>query len=138
MKSKEEFKLFVKSHPELISYVNNNEMTWQKFYELYSLYDEDDSAWNIYLKKDDSHINNGGSKNDYGNISSKMKEIPGIGDLFNVVKNIKPEVLQQNINSIQKFLGFISDFINDSGKGSENTKPRSIYTPRPTHKMFED
>ena len=38
MSNKEEFKLFVKSHPELIRYVKNGEMTWQKFYETYSLY----------------------------------------------------------------------------------------------------
>ena len=30
MSNKEEFKLFVKSHPELISFVKNGEMTWQK------------------------------------------------------------------------------------------------------------
>lgn len=35
MSNKEEFKLFVKSHPELIRYVKNGEMTWQKFYETY-------------------------------------------------------------------------------------------------------
>lgn len=136
MKSKSEFKEFVKLHPELIKYVKNNEMTWQKFYELYSLYDEDDSAWNTYLKKNNS---NDIEKNEIdNNFSSKMKDIPGIGELFNVFKNIKPEVLQQNINSIQKFLGFISDFIGDSNGDSKNNKTRNIYTPRPTHKMFED
>ena len=41
--SKENFKMFVRSHPELVHYVTNNQMTWQKFYELYNLYDEDDN-----------------------------------------------------------------------------------------------
>ena len=35
--SKEEFKGFVQKNPKLIEYVRNNEMTWQKFYELYDL-----------------------------------------------------------------------------------------------------
>ncbi len=130
MKSKEEFKIFVKSHPELISYVKSNDMTWQKFYELYSLYDEDDNAWSPYLK---NKINIVEEKSHF---TSKLKDIPGVGDMYRMVKNIKPEVLQQNINSIQKFLGFISDLVGESG--TDNNRQRNIYTPRPTHRMFED
>ena len=46
--SKESFKEFVKKRPELASYVEDNTMTWQKFYELYDLYGEDDSIWNDF------------------------------------------------------------------------------------------
>ena len=56
MSNKEEFKLFVKSHPELISFVKNGEMTWQKFYETYSLYGKDDNVWNKYFKKEENEI----------------------------------------------------------------------------------
>ena len=41
---KEKFKSYVKLHPELITFVKNNEMSWQKFYELYSLYGEDEKV----------------------------------------------------------------------------------------------
>ena len=37
----EEFKNFVRTKPELIKYVQNGKMTWQKFYELYDLYGTD-------------------------------------------------------------------------------------------------
>ena len=47
---KEEFKEFVKKNPKLISYVKSNEMSWQKFYELYDLYGEDENIWKDYLK----------------------------------------------------------------------------------------
>ena len=50
---KEEFKLFVGAHPELIKYVNNNEMTWQKFYDMYLLYGDKSEAWNDYFKKNE-------------------------------------------------------------------------------------
>ena len=43
--SKETFKAFVKQHPELAQYVRNQQMTWQKFYELYDLYGEDDQVF---------------------------------------------------------------------------------------------
>ena len=38
MSKLEEFKNFVKDNPKLINYVKNNEMTWQKFYEMYDIY----------------------------------------------------------------------------------------------------
>ena len=40
---KDDFKLLVKKNPELIKFVKNNEMTWQKFYEMYDLYGEEES-----------------------------------------------------------------------------------------------
>lgn len=129
MKSKEEFKSFVKLHPELIKFVKNGEMTWQKFYELYNLYDDNNEVWNEYFKSSNDNINirmnNSGANENYN-----------IGDIFNMFKNIKPEVLQQNINSIQKFLGFVQEFVGDSGKIKTPTK--KSYTPRPTKRMFED
>ena len=48
----EEFKNFVRTKPELIKYVQNGEMTWQKFYELYDLYGTDDKVWNKYILSD--------------------------------------------------------------------------------------
>lgn len=130
MKSKEEFKEFVKKHPELIQYVKSGEMNWQKFYELYSLYDEDNTAWNEYF-------NNDRSENINVNSVSSNNNNYGVGEVINMIKNVKPEVLQQNITSIQKFLGFVSDFVGEK-TAPLKTSNRGIYTPRPTKKMFED
>ena len=33
MSKKDDFKGFVKNHPELVSYIKNKEMTWQDFYK---------------------------------------------------------------------------------------------------------
>ena len=48
MSKKEEFKTFIKNNPGFIKYVNNGEMTWQKFYEMYDLYGEENSVWDDY------------------------------------------------------------------------------------------
>ena len=48
MSKKEEFKTFIKNNPGFIKYVNNGEMTWQKFYEMYDLYGEEN--WLADLK----------------------------------------------------------------------------------------
>ena len=129
MKSKEEFKSFVRRHPELIKFVKSGEMNWQKFYELYNLYDEDDTAWNEYFS-----INHTENTRTTNNSSSSSF---GMSDIMSMLKGIKPEVLQQNINSIQKFLGFVSDFVEEK-TNAKTPSSRGIYTPRPTRKMFED
>ena len=41
MSKKDEFKHFASLHPELNEYVRNGEMSWQKFYEMYDIYGED-------------------------------------------------------------------------------------------------
>ena len=50
MDKKNEFKEFVKNNPSLLKFVNNEKMTWQKFYEMYDLYGENSEVWNEYIK----------------------------------------------------------------------------------------
>lgn len=110
---KEEFKLFVKKHPELIKYVNNDKMTWQKFYDMYSLYKDDDNAWSDYLNKD-------------------IKENKtSVNDVINTIKKIDIDNLQKNVNTINKIIALAS-----SALGAKEVKDE--YTPRPIYKKFED
>ena len=48
----DEFKSFVKKHPNLNSYVTDGQMTWQKFYEMYDMYGEDSEVWQSYKTKE--------------------------------------------------------------------------------------
>ena len=54
MSKLDQFKEFVKKNPNLVKYVKNNEMTWQKFYEIYDMYGEDTEVWKDYQKKEES------------------------------------------------------------------------------------
>ena len=119
MSNKEEFKLFVKSHPELISFVKNGEMTWQKFYETYSLYGKDDNVWNKYFKKEEKEI-------------KEEKENISVSDLIDMVKKVDLNSVQKNITNISKALGLVQSLIT---KDEINTE---TYTPRPLYKKFED
>ena len=110
---KEEFKLFVGAHPELIKYVNNNEMTWQKFYDMYLLYGDKSEAWNDYFKKNDED-------------NTKV-----ISDIVNAIKKVDIDSVQKNISTINKALTLISSLlIKDDNK--------EVYEPRPLYKKFED
>ena len=41
MSKKDDFKEFASKNPSLAKYIENGEMSWQKFYELYDIYGED-------------------------------------------------------------------------------------------------
>ncbi len=130
---KEEFKKFVKNNPKLINYVKSNEMTWQKFYEMYDLYGEDNPVWDNYIKTDkNSEI----ETNDNLNKVAKTG-IAGLtlSEVVNWFKNVDLDGLQESIGNVQRVLGVVQDF---SKKDTSKTTPKETYKPRPLYKHFED
>lgn len=111
--SKEDFKKFVQTKPELADYVENNTMTWQKFYELYDMYGEDESIWKKYPK-----------------IKTEPRKISDF------IENIDPDNLQKHIESAQKALDIFSELATKTAENiTSNIKP-SI--ERPLSKFFGD
>ena len=118
MGKKEEFKEFISLHPELIKFVENNTMTWQKFYEIYDLYGTSDQAWSNYLN------------NETPNTSTKTSTT--WTDITNMIKNIDIDKVQDGITSLQKALGLVSDLF------TKDNTPNNNYNPRPLYRSFED
>lgn len=122
MSKKEEFKLFVKQHPELIRFIKKGEMTWQKFFEIYSLYGNNDEVWKKYFGKEEE------TKEEFSQESNFS-----LNELVQMAKKIDLDAVQKNITSINKGLALIESLITkDSSKVTEE------YTPRPLYKKFED
>jgi len=111
----DEFKKFVRNNPYLVNYVRNNKMTWQKFYEIYDLYGEDDSIWNDFKNN---------TSNSTSNIGNTFK------DIVNLVKGI-------DLNSVQKALTSLDKAI-ETFKGFSSNNTNEIYEERPKNKYFED
>ncbi len=109
--SKESFKVFARSHPELATKVMNNDVSWQKLYELYEIYGEDNSIWNSYF----------------------TNETTSIKDIINNIKNIDLTSFQKTINNLQKTLSLIQDI----GVGQLNNSSLP-YEKKPLYKYFED
>ena len=107
MSKKENFKNFVYNHPEFIDMIKSGKTTWQKLYELYDLYGEDESVWNRY-------------------ISPSTKDNIDIKSLFNTLKNINLDSLEENIASIQKAVGLVEEFTRPSEKEEINAKESKI------------
>ncbi len=93
MSKLDDFKKFVKENPSLIKYVKNEEMTWQKFYEMYDLYGTDDKVWKKYITLETTSF-----------------------DLLNFFKTLDIDTIEENINSVKRVISVLQDL------GKDNTK----------------
>ncbi len=116
MATKEEFKNFAKMHPELIESINDNTMTWQKYYELYDIYKDDEEVWKPYLTK-----------------KSTTPNLKGITDM---VKNINTGNIQKHLDTAKKAIDFLGELSNKGGSAIESLKGPAV--PRPITKFFGD
>lgn len=98
----DDFKTFVKKNPKLVKYVKDGEASWQKFYEIYDIYGEDEEAWKDYIG------------------------IPATSaSLIGMLKGVNLDNFQNSINNLQRVLGVVQDL---SGKEkSSEYKPRPVY-----------
>lgn len=125
MSKKDEFRQFVKNKPELISYVEKGEMTWQKFYELYDLYGEDQKVWEKYQKLDERNVN----------------LTDGLSKITKMVKNVDMDSIKNHINTAQKALDLVQDFTTKKASdlaSSTANLAKGPAAPRPLNKFFED
>lgn len=110
--SKEAFKSFVRLNPNLANFVNNNTMTWQKFYDMFELYGASNSVWDKFLSSSSTAENT-------------FKE------LITTIKGIDLQKVQKGIDNIQKTISLVQDF-------GSNTRGDTVYEKRETYRKFDD
>ena len=126
MNKKEQFKTFAKNRPELVTHIKDGSMTWQKFYELYDIYGNDESVWNQY-----------GANKVNGNENKNIS----LNDITSGLKNVNMNSVQKHIGTAQKAINLFKEF---SGKGTSSaTNALSNLSsgpslPRPLNNFFED
>lgn len=121
MDKKEEFKSFVKENPRLVKYIKNGEMTWQKFYEIYDIYGNDENAWKEYLTVSTVAATTAASAFSFN-------------DMINWLKGINLDSVQSGIENVQRVIGMVQDL---TVKDSAELK-KEEYKPRPLYKHFDD
>lgn len=122
MDKKEEFKDFVKHNPRLLKFVKNGEMTWQKFYEMYDMYGQDESVWKDYLSVSAATA------------ATAAATSFSFNDMVNWVKNIDLDSVQTGIGNLQRVIGMVQDLTN---KDTKEVK-KEEYKPRPLYHHFDD
>lgn len=106
--SKENFIFFARNHPELANQVLKKNISWQQLYELYEIYGDNNKVWDNYLKNE--------------------IDLNSFKDVFNAIKKVDLESVQNGINSIQKTIGMLQDI----GIGTKNSN-----VPEPIYKRFQ-
>ncbi len=117
MNKKDEFKEFVKKNPSLIKHIKTGEMSWQKYFEIYDLYGEDEKAWKDYIKKEE--------------VVDAVEATSATAGFLSWLKTLDLDSIQNGVQSVQRVLSVLGDF------GSKETK-KEEYKPRPMYKHFED
>lgn len=121
--SKELFKEFVKKNPSLLDKINDGSMTFQKYYEIYTMYGEDTSVWDNYIEKTSSR--------------SEVKETTKSDDsntfstVLNMIKSLDQETVKSGINNVQKGIDVLSTFV-------KNDSTPNTYAPREHRRRYED
>lgn len=121
MATKEEFKNFARLHPELVHYIKNGEATWQKFYEIFDIYGEEENAWQDYFKKP---VENTNTSYNFKSLTDK-------------IKNIDLSSIQEHIGTAQKALGIVQELTSKGGTAAAGEAVEAA-SPRPINKIFED
>jgi len=106
---KENFKLFVRSNPKLITYVKNKNATWQELFEIYSLYGEDKEVWDKYIINDNS-----------------------INDLISLIKNVNLDSIKNIVDGMQKAISIIQSI------SSNNNEPHEEYEAKKKYDNLDD
>ena len=106
--SKETFKTFARNHPEIANKVLDGKASWQQLYELYEIYGENNQVWDNYIDK-------------------KEMQNTTFKDIFEMMKNIDLNSLQEGIQNIQKTISLIQNI----GLSTSNE-------PKPLYKRFEE
>lgn len=115
MDKKNEFKVFVGRHPELLSYIKNHEMTWQDFYEIYDIYGDSEDAWQKYFESP----------------TRADTSTDKISELTNLFKNVNMDSIQKHINNAQKAINIIQEL-------TKKTPEITIKSARPITKFYGD
>ncbi len=116
MDTKEKFKEFVRQNPILLKHVRDGNMTWQKFYEIYDIYGDDEYIWKDYI----------------GPSTAAAATAATSFNLMEFLKNLDLDSIQNGVNSMQRVLGLLQDM--SSGKSTKE----DVKKPRPLYKHFED
>ena len=126
MTKKDEFKEFASKNKYLASYVNSGKTTWQKLYETYDIYGPDDNIWNSFKTIKEP-------VKEEKNLSNAVKSV------IDNIKKIDVDKLEENIDSLQKALGFLEEIVvTKDSKKEEKPKKEKKKSINEIERFFDD
>ncbi|PLS16562.1 hypothetical protein CVD28_15880 [Bacillus sp. M6-12] len=145
-----EFKAFIKRNPELISLVRQGNYTWQSLFEEWYLRGDNDELWKDIITADDKlieqgkqakrenvrkstktykHSNQSSDKKEKLSMKKEKKEEESKSDLvaslFQVLKNMDMNQVQQHISSLNQALGAIQGVISQFQENNDDANKKA-------------
>lgn len=120
MDKKEEFKEFLKRNRDLSKLVNEGKSTYQKLYETYDIYGEEEDIWNELRKE-----------------VKKTGVSTGIKDILGNLKNIDMDKLEENVSSLEKALGFLEEIVSSRSEKKEEKRNKKAKETK-IERFFDD
>ena len=121
MNKKEAFKEFLKKNKNLSKLVNDGKTTYQKLFETYDIYGEDENVWKDLLKDE---------------LKTKSKT-SAVKDVIDNLKNIDLDKLEENVGTLEKALTFLEDIITTRSEKNKEKKERTV-KPSEIERFFDD
>ena len=107
MDKKEAFKDFLKRNRDISKSVMEGKTDYQKLYEMFDIYGEEDKIWDEFRSK------------------SKTKESStSVKNILNYLQGIDLDKLEENVSSLEKALGFLEEIIGDRKEKKEEKSER--------------
>ena len=103
--------------------MNYNTMTWQKYYELYDIYGENNNIWKEYFVSPNS-------------LSRQTTSPTTFKEFFNTFRNLDLDSVQKGVANLQKTIGLLQEI--GLGAGKTTTPTTNTYEPRPMYRYFDD
>ena len=116
--SKEAFKEFIKTKPELAKAVLEGKTTYQKLYETFDLYGKDSPVFSSFTEKE----------------MEQKKNTNTLQEVTNMFRNIDLDTIQRGVTGLQKAVSLIEEIV---PKGNNNNNIPS-YEERPINRYYED
>lgn len=124
MNKLEEFKTFIKNNPFLLDRVQTSEVSWQQLYETYDIYGESHPLFSKKKVNNSSNVKSNTQNNDY------------VKSAISLFKNIDMDKLSENLQSIKKVIGAISEITSVNETSKNDNVPN--FSKKNTYRRYND
>ena len=111
----QEFKSFIKTKPEVLEKIHNNELTWQQVYETYDIYGSNHSLFG-FKKKEESKEKE--IKNEEKSSFKTRSEY--VNNALKMFQDVDMDKVTNNLQSIQKVMGIFGEITKGVGKDNQS------------------
>ncbi|MCU9612226.1 YlbD family protein [Caldibacillus lycopersici] len=133
--SVQQFKQFVKNHPEMIQEVRQGKTSWQELYEEWYLLGEEDPKWDAYSSEKPKQAHETDNTDTTNTTEDSVTNQAFINNILNSLKKMDMNKVQYYMNNLHDALGavqqLITQFQSNEGSNRENHAETSERRPHP-------